>query len=117
MLKPQDHYPFAEGITMPTFKDYAQNGTLLGTREETLNVGNAERYLEENGVEVMNGYKDALTDFIREIDSIIYIYRPTSIGQQSDARIRAGLIKLLEGQKKFLEMIQSDKRPENSPKP
>lgn len=47
---------------MPIFKDFSENGKLLDSRHEILNVSNIERYIKEHGIERAKGYIDALID-------------------------------------------------------
>lgn len=61
---------------MPEFKDYAENGELLQTRHEPINLQNFERYISENSLDKAMGYVEALQDITKQIEEIPFNFFP-----------------------------------------
>lgn len=90
---------------MPVFKDFAENGDLLQSRDEPLNAENFSRYVQENGVEKAQGYLEALNDITAQMEQ--YFTRPFGDGYlpNSPSIIKKETLKLYDEKKALLQSM------------
>lgn len=95
-------------LTMPIFNDYDNDGKLLQTRQELLNVESLPRYINENNIDRAKGYIDCLEDMQKALDSILFVWNPARTGgyPNSPPTVRRETNKLFDKNEVFLTAAQ-----------
>ncbi|SFT08785.1 hypothetical protein SAMN04487890_11059 [Mucilaginibacter polytrichastri] len=88
---------------MPIFRDYSENGNLIGERAEPLSSKNFERYVQEGGKLRTLGYLEALADIVSEVQQIL---RPEQLScPQTPHLVKTNLKKFLVHKESILNAL------------